>query len=108
MGSAITTGMFISAFQGVFYKIGKTLSDKKEKDKSSRNLGKNKEDYMIASKMLENLGLDRYEKNFKKAGLTDETLKLLTDSALIEAKIPPGPRLLILEECSNSYNKSKK
>ena len=28
--------------------------------------------------------------------LTDATLPLLTDSALADARIPPGPRLLIL------------
>lgn len=97
IGSALTTGMFISAFQGVFYKVGKALGDKKEKDKKSK--GKNKEDYAAAREMLTSLGLDRYESNFKKAGLTDDTLRLITDGALIEAKIPPGPRLLILEQC---------
>ena len=52
--------------------------------------------------MLSSLGLDQYEKNFVKAGLTDDTLRLITDSALMEAKIPPGPRLLILDKCKKS------
>lgn len=43
------------------------------------------------------LGLQNYEKNFKKGLLTDTTLPLLTDSALRDVNIPPGPRLLILD-----------
>ncbi|KAG5233611.1 mitochondrial import inner membrane translocase Tim17/Tim22/Tim23 family protein [Salix suchowensis] len=39
-----------------------------------------------------------YEKNFKKGLLTDNLLlPLLTDSALRDVRIPPGPRLLILD-----------
>ncbi|KAF8413440.1 hypothetical protein HHK36_001423 [Tetracentron sinense] len=52
--------------------------------------------------MLTSLGLQNYEKNFKKGLLTDSTLPLLTDRqvvkvALRDVKIPPGPRLLILD-----------
>uniref|UniRef100_UPI0031B8B388 Chloroplastic import inner membrane translocase subunit HP30-1 n=1 Tax=Arabidopsis thaliana TaxID=3702 RepID=UPI0031B8B388 len=47
--------------------------------------------------MLVKLGLEKYEKNFKKGLLTDPTLPLLTDSALKDANIPPGPRLMILD-----------
>ena len=84
--------------------------------------------------MLTRLGLQNYEKNFRKGLLTDTTLPLLTDrwvanpalmslchlnnfvrfhffpritvkvsflvwlsSALRDVKIPPGPRLLILD-----------
>eukprot|EP00959_Pyramimonas_sp_CCMP1952_P446485 9348524-Pyramimonas_sp.AAC.3 len=46
--------------------------------------------------MLDALELSKYEKNFKKGQLTDRTITLLTESALSEVKIPPGPRLLIL------------
>ena len=78
--------------------------------------------------MLHQLGLEKYEKNFKKGLLNDQTLPLLTDryivlliesygtlrignicslridtllchfSALRDVKIPPGPRLLILDQ----------
>ena len=41
--------------------------------------------------------LQRFEKNFRKGELDDLTLPLLTDSALKEARIPPGPRLRILQ-----------
>ncbi|MCL7047369.1 hypothetical protein MKW94_014628, partial [Papaver nudicaule] len=47
--------------------------------------------------MLSKLGLQNYEKNFKKGLLTDITLPLLTDSALKDVGVPPGPRLLILD-----------
>ncbi|MCL7034670.1 hypothetical protein MKW94_014965 [Papaver nudicaule] len=47
--------------------------------------------------MLSNLGLQNYEKNFKEGLLTDITIPLLTDSVLRDARVPPGPRLLILD-----------
>ncbi|KAI3921507.1 hypothetical protein MKW98_013441 [Papaver atlanticum] len=47
--------------------------------------------------MLSNLGLESYEKNFKKGLLTGITLPLLTDSVLKDVGVPPGPRLLILD-----------
>ncbi|KAJ0988689.1 hypothetical protein J5N97_007045 [Dioscorea zingiberensis] len=52
--------------------------------------------YSQTRSMLGSIGLERYEKNFKKGLLTDSTMHLLTDSALKDANIPPGPRLLIL------------
>jgi len=53
--------------------------------------------YSRGRSMLQSLGLQNYDKNFKKGLLTDQTLPLLTDSALRDVKIPPGPRLLILD-----------
>nr|XP_043615774.1 chloroplastic import inner membrane translocase subunit HP30-2-like [Erigeron canadensis] len=57
--------------------------------------------------MLSSLGLDHYEKNFKHGLFTDKTLPLLTDSHLQEVKIPPGPRVLILDyikrRCSKMF-----
>ncbi|KAG6503068.1 hypothetical protein ZIOFF_035357 [Zingiber officinale] len=53
--------------------------------------------YSRTKGMLTSLGLQNYEKNFKKGLLNDATLPLLTDSALRDVKIPPGPRLLILD-----------
>ncbi|CAL5408058.1 unnamed protein product [Camellia sinensis] len=58
--------------------------------------------YVKTRSMLTNLGLQNYEKNFKKGLLTDTTLPLLTDSALRDVKIPPGPRLLILDHIQRS------
>ncbi|KAL4191848.1 hypothetical protein AMTRI_Chr06g191100 [Amborella trichopoda] len=53
--------------------------------------------YTRTRNMLTNLGLQNYESNFKKGLLTDRTLPLLNDNALRDVKIPPGPRLLILD-----------
>ncbi|MCL7023159.1 hypothetical protein MKW94_026080 [Papaver nudicaule] len=47
--------------------------------------------------MLSNLGLQDYEKNFKKGLLTDITIPLLTESTLKDVGVPPGPRLIILD-----------
>lgn len=61
--------------------------------------------YQRTRGMLATLGLERYEKSFKKAKLTDECLPLLDDSALKGAKIPPGPRLIIRDYISRAYGK---
>ncbi|KAG6523558.1 hypothetical protein ZIOFF_013419 [Zingiber officinale] len=53
--------------------------------------------YSRTKGMLTCLGLQNYEKNFKKGIFNDATLPLLTDSALRDVNIPPGPRLLILD-----------
>jgi hypothetical protein len=53
--------------------------------------------FLHTRRMLFALGLERFEKNFQKGQLDDLTLPLLTDSALKEVKIPPGPRLRILQ-----------
>lgn len=91
--------------------------------------------YSRTRSMLTSLGLQNYEKNFKRGLLTDSTLPLLTDrqviglpftlcmfslfflhmliswwlfisidhhSALKDARIPPGPRLLILDHIQRS------
>ncbi|KAI3984625.1 hypothetical protein MKX01_003988 [Papaver californicum] len=54
-------------------------------------------EYTRTSCMLSNLGLQNYEKNFKKGLLTDIIIHLLTDSVLRDVRVPPGPRLLILD-----------
>ena len=54
------------------------------------------EDYVRTSHMLRSLGLEQYERNFRQGQLDDKCLLLLTDTALAEVRIPPGPRLLIL------------
>jgi hypothetical protein len=90
LADGIKTGVVFAAFQSVFFalgnKFGGNATGGKEEDTTFR----------ATKEMLTHLGLDKYEKNFKKGQLTDETLTLLTESALSEVKIPPGPRLLIL------------
>ncbi|KAL6576569.1 hypothetical protein OROMI_010845 [Orobanche minor] len=53
--------------------------------------------YVKTRFMLRDLGLENYEKKFKRGLLFDSTLPLLNDSALKDLKIPLGPRLLILD-----------
>lgn len=60
--------------------------------------------YDRGSYMLKNLGLQKYSENLKKGLLTDSTIMLWNESALQEAKIPPGPRLLILHHLDQFRN----
>ncbi|OEL15721.1 hypothetical protein BAE44_0023258 [Dichanthelium oligosanthes] len=88
VANAITTGVAFAVFQGGFFMIGQKFSSQPQSEDTYYSRGRS---------MLQNLGLQNYEKNFKKGLLTDQTLHLLTDSALRDVKIPPGPRLLILD-----------
>ncbi|XP_031394780.1 chloroplastic import inner membrane translocase subunit HP30-2-like [Punica granatum] len=85
--NAVTSGLFFALVQGGLFKLGQKFSKPPEEDIY----------YARTRNMLTSLGLQNYEKNFKKGLLTDGTLPLLTDSALRDVKIPPGPRLLILD-----------
>ncbi|KAK1259945.1 hypothetical protein QJS04_geneDACA021495 [Acorus gramineus] len=85
--NAVTSGIFFALVQGGIFKLGQKFSQPPTEDVF----------YAHTRDMLSGLGLQNYEKNFKKGLLTDRTLPLLTDSALRDVKIPPGPRLLILD-----------
>lgn len=85
--NAVTSGLFFALVQGGLFKIGQKFSQPSPEENY----------YAKTKSMLFKLGLQNYEKNFKKGLLTDNTLPLLTDSALRDVKIPPGPRLLILD-----------
>jgi len=82
------TGVMFGAFNALFFKVGKAFSGGAGAPQDT--------DYVRTQAMLQSLGLERYGKNFKKGQLDDKCLLLLTDSALQEVRIPPGPRLLIL------------
>lgn len=84
--AAITTGFAFAAFNGIFYQIGKQFSGEPMEET----------DYLRAKHLLTTLGLGKYEGNLKKGQLNDQTIMLWNDSTLQEVKIPPGPRLLIL------------
>lgn len=99
VASAITSGVGFAVFQGGFFMIGQRFS--KPEGVSETNY------YAKTSSMLQNLGLEKYEKNFKKGLLTDHTLPLLTDSALKDVKIPPGPRLIILDQIKRDSGLAK-
>ncbi|KAJ6845310.1 uncharacterized protein M6B38_289715 [Iris pallida] len=85
--NAVTSGLFFALVQGGLFKMGQKFSQPPAEDLY----------YSRARSMLTSLGLQNYEKNFKRGLLTDSTLPLLSDSALRDVKIPPGPRLLILD-----------
>ncbi|KAK8966352.1 hypothetical protein KSP40_PGU007970 [Platanthera guangdongensis] len=85
--NAVTSGLFFALVQGGLFKLGQKFSQPPADDIY----------YNRTRNMLSGLGLQCYEKNFRKGLLTDNTLSLLTDSALRDVKIPPGPRLLILD-----------
>ncbi|KAL7106752.1 hypothetical protein ACP275_06G012600 [Erythranthe tilingii] len=85
--NALTSGLFFALVQGGIFQLGQKFSQPPVEDMY----------YAKGRSLLSNLGLQNYEKNFKKGLLTDTTLPLLTDSALRDVKIPPGPRLLILD-----------
>ena len=84
---AIRTGTLFAALNGAFMKIGQKFSGKD----SSQDVY-----YYHTICMLTTLGLEKYESNFRKGMLMDDCLTLLSDSALREVRIPPGPRLKIL------------
>eukprot|EP00243_Klebsormidium_subtile_P004808 TRINITY_DN18976_c0_g1_i1.p1 TRINITY_DN18976_c0_g1~~TRINITY_DN18976_c0_g1_i1.p1 ORF type:complete len:285 (+),score=33.38 TRINITY_DN18976_c0_g1_i1:135-989(+) len=85
--SAVTSGLGFAVFQGAIYQVGQRFSPKPQDDL----------DYLHTRRVLQDLGLERYEKNLKRGQLNDRVLPLLTDSSLKDVHIPPGPRLLILE-----------
>ncbi|MCL7049151.1 hypothetical protein MKW94_015966 [Papaver nudicaule] len=57
--------------------------------------------------MLLNLGLQKYEKRFRKHLLTDNTMPLLNRSDLVEAGIPLGPSILILNHIQRDLDLQK-
>ena len=93
---AFSAGVVFALFQGAFYKLGETFSGPKTNDT----------EYARVKAMLNHLGLQKYEKNVKRALLNDKTLMLWDTPALQEAKIPAGPRLLILNHI-NTYKGRK-
>eukprot|EP00898_Chlorokybus_atmophyticus_P004822 jgi/Chlat1/5340/Chrsp35S05206 len=94
---AISTGLSFALLQAAFTKVMTAWGPKKPQPETN---------YLKTKGMLQNLGLERYEKNFKKGELNDSVLPLLTDSALKDAQIPPGPRLLILSHINQKPGSS--
>ncbi|KAF3485908.1 hypothetical protein F2Q69_00055706 [Brassica cretica] len=84
---ALSSVAVFAVIQATIYKVKETIKSRNAQDAL----------YTEARAMLSMLGLEEYEKNFKKGDLTDPTLPLLTDRELREVNIPPGARLLILD-----------
>ncbi|PWA70530.1 mitochondrial import inner membrane translocase subunit TIM22 [Artemisia annua] len=97
--NALSSGLLFALMQGGLFKLGEKFSKPPTEDVL----------YTKTRGMLTILGLNNYEKNFKSGLLTDTTLPLLTDSALRDVKIPPGPRLLIIDHIQRDpeLNKEK-
>ncbi|KAK9155806.1 hypothetical protein Sjap_003286 [Stephania japonica] len=67
--NAVTSGLFFALVQGGLFKLGQKFSQPPTEDIY----------YSRTRCMLSSLGLQDYERNFKKGLLTDTTLPLLTD-----------------------------
>eukprot|EP00252_Welwitschia_mirabilis_P010803 TRINITY_DN2432_c0_g1_i2.p1 TRINITY_DN2432_c0_g1~~TRINITY_DN2432_c0_g1_i2.p1 ORF type:complete len:265 (+),score=46.08 TRINITY_DN2432_c0_g1_i2:283-1077(+) len=98
--NALSSGIFFALIQGGIFKTRRRKRIRQLWNSLGQkfSLPSADENYYVKTKaMLSKLGLQNYEKNFRKGLLTDRTLPLLNDSALRDVKIPPGPRLLILD-----------
>ncbi|KAL6499074.1 hypothetical protein OROHE_026375 [Orobanche hederae] len=106
--NAVAVGLSFALIRGGVFQLrpkssqqphsGQKLSQQPQSgQKLSRQLQAEDLNYVKTRFMLRDLGLENYEKNFKRGLLFDSTLSLLNDSALKDAKIPLGPRLLILD-----------
>jgi len=93
--AALTTGAAFAGFNGLFYQIGQMFKPDHEET-----------EYDQGKYILRMLGLQKFENNLKKGQLTDNTIMLWNESALSEARIPPGPRLLILHHLDTYRNPS--
>nr|QKY15295.1 mitochondrial inner membrane translocase 17 (tim17) [Polytomella parva] len=87
VNAALSSGVGFAAFNGLFYQFGNMFG----KGNSQPDT-----DYVKAKILLSSLGLAKYVSNIKKGLLDDKTIMLWNESALKEARIPAGPRLLIL------------
>ncbi|CAN7079527.1 unnamed protein product [Brassica oleracea var. botrytis] len=118
---ALSSVAVFAVIQATIYKVKETIKSRNAQDAL----------YTEARAMLSMLGLEEYEKNFKKGRLTDPTLPLLTDRLYIhtsfsllcsnykpipflmnsdsrelrEVNIPPGARLLILDHIKRFVHK---
>merc|ERR1719421_1759060 len=94
--SAVTTGIVFALLQGGFYKVGKAFQNRGGGKKSATATVPG------ADQMLDGLGLGAYQANFRAGLLSDQTLPLMNDGALQECRIPPGPRLLIMDHVKSN------
>ena len=101
--SAVTTGIVFALLQGGFYKVGKAFQNRGGGKKSATaTVPEADPAYYRADQMLDGLGLGAYQANFRAGLLSDQTLPLMNDGALQECRIPPGPRLLIMDHVKSN------
>lgn len=95
--------MGFAVFSGIFYKVGEWTGSNDNKGGSAP-----KDDRFLQSHfMLNSMNLGKYHKNVRNGQLSDDTIMLWNDAALQEARIPPGPRLLILHHIEQVRSQSK-
>ena len=99
LGSALGTGAMFGAFNALFWKIGRAMNKGKTGGKGLNGAPPipGADRYEGVDALLASVGLSEYGKNFRRARLDDRCLPLLTESALADARLPAGPRLLVLE-----------
>ncbi|KAL6509675.1 hypothetical protein OROGR_022985 [Orobanche gracilis] len=96
--NAVTCGLVFALVQGGVFQLCQELPEQPQLgQKLSQELQAEDLNYIKTRLMLRDLGLQNYEKNFKRGLLSDSTLALLNDGALKDLNIPPGPRLRILD-----------
>lgn len=100
--SAVTTGIVFALLQGGFYKVGKAFQNRGGKKKEALPAPEADPAYFRTDQMLEGLGLGAFQANMRAGLLSDQTLPLMNDSALQECRIPPGPRLLIMDHVKSN------
>ena len=94
--AAFSAGMGFALFNGLFFKLGEAFGGGSKASDV---------EYARVKAMLTHLGLQKYERNCKRALLTDDTIMLWDAAALQEAKVPAGPRLLILHHIDEFRNR---
>ncbi|KAI3873782.1 hypothetical protein MKW92_023059 [Papaver armeniacum] len=87
---AIAVGLVFALGQGLLHEVQTQLRSDSSQPPVEDTC------YTRTRSMLSILGLQNYESNFKKNLLTDKTMPLLKESDLVQAEIPLGPRVLIL------------
>nr|XP_043609590.1 chloroplastic import inner membrane translocase subunit HP30-2-like [Erigeron canadensis] len=87
--SVIPVGIFFALLSGGAFKVKERALNEQAKDAAK---------YKRVRRMLSNLGLSQYEKNFKKARLDDDAFFSLTERSLEAAGIPSRSTLDILSE----------
>jgi hypothetical protein len=99
--SAVTTGIVFALLQGGFYKVGKAFQNRSG-GKKAVAVPEADPAYFRTDQMLEGLGLGAFQVNMRAGLMSDQTLPLMNDGALQECRIPPGPRLLIMDHVKSN------
>ncbi|KAE8683942.1 DNA double-strand break repair Rad50 ATPase-like [Hibiscus syriacus] len=97
IANAATSGLFFALVQGGLFQLGQKFSQPPAEDVY----------YSRTRSMLSSLGLQNYEKNFKRGLLTDNTLPLLTDRQAVGLYLDSTFKLIVYELCMDPEFKEK-